>query len=77
MVLLSFWGTLRLILILLVVWLVLRMLLRSRTKAQPPGGTHWAQNDGRPRGDVRIERPADGPGRPQGPVEDADFEEVK
>lgn len=77
MVLLSFTGTLRLILILLIIWLVLRMIMRARGGGQPPAGTHWAPNDGRAKGEVRIERPADRPPRPQGPVEDADFEEVK
>lgn len=79
----SFNGMLRTILILVVIWLVLRMVIRSRqpSAGQGPvqrGGFHTQQQQ-RPRGEVRIER-IDPAGRTasQGPgtVQDADFEEV-
>lgn len=68
-------GTIRTILVLLVIWLVIRLLTRRRTGGRP-GRTTAEQ---RPKGHVRIERPDDpgGPARGQGPVEDADFEEVR
>lgn len=76
-VLLSGSGTLRTILVLLILWLLLRAYLRSRLPAGgAPRGTHFTQPDQRPKGEVRIER-TDGPTRRQGPVEDADFEEIK
>ena len=78
MLLLSATGTLRLILILLIVWLLLRAWMRSRTPAQgKPPGTHWSAPDARPKGEVRIERTETTRRAQQGPVEDADFEEIK
>lgn len=77
MILLSAAGTFRLILILLIVFLVLRMIARAR---QAPGtsqrGFTFTRPDVRGKGEVRIERPGD-ERRGGGPVEDADFEEVK
>lgn len=79
MLLLSANGTLRTILILLIVWLLLRAWVRSRQPAQGgrPKGTHWASPDDRSKGDVRIERTEDTRKARPGPVEDADFEEIK
>lgn len=78
MLLLSATGTLRLILVLVIVWLLLRAFMRSRqpVPGRPPG-THWSPPDNRSKGEVRIERTE--PQRPvqHGPVEDADFEEIK
>lgn len=79
MILLSFTGTTRAILVLVLLWIVLRMIMRWRQRRVGGAGhVHHAPPDGRQKGDVRIERPGDG-GMPrsQGPVEDADFEEVR
>lgn len=80
LVLLSANGTLRIILLLLVVWQVLRLFQRMQ---QPPGpppppkGTHWAPPDARSPGDVRIERTEERKGYDTGGhVQDADFEEI-
>lgn len=71
-------GTLRTILVLVIVWWVLRMVLRyQRSRGTGPARGGAPQ---RPKGDVRIERPgaADHPERPtSGNVTDADFEEIK
>ena len=78
MLLLSGNGTLRTLLVLLIIWLLLRAWMRSRQPSggKPPG-THWTTPDQRPKGEVRIER-AEGTQRSRtGPVEDADFEEIK
>jgi hypothetical protein len=77
-ILLSGNGTLRTILVLLVIWLLLRAYMRSRQpRSGPPKGTHWSAPDQRARGEVRIERDEQ-PGRSHhGPVQDADFEEIK
>ena len=78
MLLLSANGTLRTILVLLIVWLLLRAYMRSRQPSQgKPPGTHWSTPDLRAKGDVRIERPEPASRAQQGPVEDADFEEIK
>lgn len=78
LILLSAMGTLRLILILLVIYLVLRMIMRSQGPSDRPPGSHWTNEPPRPKGDVRIERPNDQrSGRGQGHVEDADYEEIK
>jgi hypothetical protein len=74
LILLSASGTLRLILILLVIYLVLRVIMRSRNNGKPPGG-QWTNDASRPKGEVRIERPNDP--RSRGNVEDADYEEIK
>jgi hypothetical protein len=68
-------GTVRTILVLMIVWLLLRAWSRARqTPAARPG-----TGPQRPKGEVRIERidtrDASRPGH--GPVEDADFEEIK
>ncbi len=77
----SMGGTLRTILILLIIWFVLRLLLRAGKKRGRPAGTRWTNDTGRPKGEVRIEKLKDderdqGP-RPGGNVSDADFEELK
>jgi hypothetical protein len=78
MFLLSANGTLRTILVLLIVWLLLRAWVRSRQPVQGrPPGTHWSAPDNRAKGEVRIERTESAPHARQGPVEDADFEEIK
>jgi hypothetical protein len=77
MILLSGSGTLRTILVLLIVWMLLRAYLRSQQRANAPRGTHFSQADHRAKGEVRIERPEPGRRTHQGPVEDADFEEIK
>jgi hypothetical protein len=78
MLLLSANGTLRTILVLVIVWLILRAWMRSRQPigGKPPG-THWSTPDHRPKGEVRIERTEGTQRARQGPVEDADFEEIK
>lgn len=79
MILLSGSGTLRTILILLIIWQVLRLWMRMRAPAANKGsGPGWGAADPRAKGEVRIER-ADDPrsARQQGRVEDADFEEIK
>lgn len=78
MLLLSATGTLRLILVLTIVWLLLRAYVRSREpSASKPSGTHWSAPDARVKGEVRIERTDAPPRARPGPVEDADFEEIK
>lgn len=75
----SLTGTLRIIGILLLIWVVLR-LLRNRIGSGRTRDHHWSETDGRPKGEVRIE-PA--PGRKgtnsgsESQVSDADYEEVK
>jgi hypothetical protein len=77
MILLSGAGTLRTILILIIVWFLLRAYLKSRQPATGARGTSWQPPDARQKGEVRIERPGSGARGPQGAVEDADFEEIK
>ena len=78
MLLLSANGTLRTILVLVIVWLLLRAWVRSRQPMQGrPPGTHWSAPDQRTKGEVRIERTEQPQRGRQGPVEDADFEEIK
>ncbi len=78
MLLLSANGTLRTILVLLIVWLLLRAWMRSRRPPHGgPPGTHWSAPDHRAKGEVRIERTEPVRGPHQGPVEDADYEEIK
>ncbi len=74
-------GTLRTIIILLIIWWVLRLLMRAGKQRKGAGGMRWTNETGRPKGDVRIERLKDekrdkdrGTG---GNVTDADFEELK
>ncbi|MBK8339042.1 MAG: hypothetical protein IPK99_03070 [Flavobacteriales bacterium] len=77
MLLLSANGTLRTILVLLIIWLVLRMVLRFQKERQRPG-MHRAERDGRSPGEVRIEHP-DGNTRSHGGgnVIDVDHEEIR
>ena len=79
MILLSFTGTLRLVLILLILWVLLRMFIRAQQGGPASGGsTNWARREDRPKGDVRIEQAGDERRtRDRGPVEDADFEEIR
>ena len=80
MYLLSANGTLRTILILLIVWQVLRlwMKVRENNRSGTPGATHWTNEQPRPKGEVRIEKLEE---VRHGPipldVEDADFEVIK
>lgn len=79
MILLSATGTLRLILILLILWMLLRMVVRARQgEAAGRKDTRWARDEQRPRGEVRIERAGEERReRGRGPVEDVDFEEIR
>lgn len=75
----SFNGTLRTILVLVILWWVLRMFLRYQNarKAPPARRTNESQ---RPAGEVRIERPAEdhrSSNTSRGTIVDADFEEIK
>jgi hypothetical protein len=68
-------GTLRTILVLVVLWWLLRMFMRRRT-----AHTTTSQGPTRPKGDVRIEE-AQGPSRgarpSDGHIIDAEYEEIK
>ncbi|MEO8588625.1 MAG: hypothetical protein ABI432_04590 [Flavobacteriales bacterium] len=69
-------GTLRTILVLMILWLVLRMFLRS----QQARGVGRSQDPPRRPGDVRIEDPRQqqaSPIRPNDTIVDADYEEIK
>jgi len=69
-------GTLRTILVLVILWLVLRMFLRAR---QAPGAPP-DQPVRRSPGDVRVEDPRQqrsSPIRPNDTIIDADYEEIK
>jgi hypothetical protein len=78
MLLLSATGTLRVILVLLIVWLLLRAYVRSKGPAPgKPPGTHWGTPDNRAKGEVRIEKTEAARKPSPGPIEDADFEEIK
>ena len=70
----SFSGTLRTIAVLVILWWVLRLILRSNVK-RPKG----PQQPQRPKGDVRIEpTPGNDRGRMNDPdIIDAEFEEIK
>jgi hypothetical protein len=78
MVLLSAWGTLRAILVLVIVWQVLRIITRMQQERQA-GAPRPTPSDGRSKGQVRIERvDRTRSGRPDdGSIEDADFEEIR
>ena len=68
-------GTLRTILVLVIIWLVLRMFLRSRQAPRPA-----QSGPQRKQGDVRIEDPRarqQSPIRPNDTIIDADYEEIK
>lgn len=79
MVLLSAWGSLRVILVLIILWQVLRIFSRVQQQRQAERTGHPAPPDGRSKGEIRIERvdPASRSGQRTGPVEDADFEEIR
>ena len=69
-------GTLRTILVLMILWLVLRMFLRSQQVSRAPN----AQGPQRKKGEVRIEDPRQqqaNPIRPNDTIIDADYEEIK
>ena len=70
-------GTLRTILLLLIIWLVLRMVMRMRREQGGPG-PHRAEPDRRSPGEVRIER-TDASKRSSagGPIIDVDHEEIR
>jgi hypothetical protein len=78
----SFAGTIRTILILLIIWWVLRLLMRAGKKrgGRPPG-TQWTDDPNRPKGEIRIENlkddKRDKDQKPGGNITDADFEELK
>lgn len=75
-------GTLRTVLVLIIIWLLLRMWNRSRMPAAGPGAGPQRRWQGpeptRPPGEVRIEQ-VEQPRhqRPTTDAEDADFEEIK
>jgi hypothetical protein len=76
----SFQGTLRTILVLLIIWWVLRILLRKGRAGTGRGPARWTNDPVRPKGDVRIERTEERTDRPpnkDGSITDADFEELK
>ena len=80
MYLLSANGTLRTILILLIIWQLLRLWMKVRQKSMNnrPGTTHWTTDQQRPKGEVRIEKLEEiKHSVPPANVEDADFEEIK
>ncbi len=71
----SFSGTVKVILILLALWWVVRWIARARAPLDSTGPGSVK----RPVGDVRIEEvPKDGRGRtPGGTIIDAEYEEIK
>jgi hypothetical protein len=76
----SFNGTLRMIVILLIIWWVLRSLLKLGQRSGAPKWMSWTNDTSRPKGDIRIERLKDekrNGGSSKGNITDADFEEVK
>jgi len=86
----SFSGFFRAVLTIIVAWVVIRILIRLyllwQASQRARGTFHQATPDPRAKGEVRIE-PAyraggpldknDGSPRQTGPIEDADYEEVK
>ncbi len=78
-------GTLRIIAVLLLIWVVLRLLRNRFGGASARRPANWASPEQRPKGEVRIEKAPPGTvrnedpskGQPKGSVSDADFEEVK
>ncbi len=69
-------GTLRTILVLMILWLVLRMFLRSQQASRAAN----AQGPQRKKGEVHIEDPRQkqaSPIRPNDTIIDADYEEIK
>lgn len=79
MYLLAASGTLRTILLLVILWLLLRIWMRVQAVGPDPRRrARWNEPDPRRKGEVRIEQ-AEPRKRSAGPqdVEDADFEEIK
>lgn len=75
MLLLSASGTLDTILVLLIVWQILRLVVRVQERGRVGSAD---QRDDRSKGEVRIERANEAARRPSpGNIEDADFEEIK
>ena len=78
MILLSITGTLRMILILLLIWLVIRMFMRVRSTTSGGASVRWDNNGPRPKGEVRIERTEEKGRSGRDPdIIDADYEEVR
>jgi hypothetical protein len=78
MYLLSANGTLRTILILLIVWQLLRLWMRVQATRRDMGQAQGPTGPPRPKGEVRIERVEENRYRPGPPaVEDADYEVIK
>lgn len=79
MILLSANGTLRTILILLIVWQALRIWMRAKADRPQRGGhMHWTNDRPRAKGELRIERLDEVQhGKPPPNAEDADFEVIK
>jgi hypothetical protein len=78
MYLLSANGTLRTILILLIVWQLLRLWMRVQAARRDTHRKQGPAGPPRPKGDVRIERVEESRYRPGPPtVEDADYEVIK
>ncbi len=79
MFLLSANGTLRTVLILLILWQLLRLWIRLQRNGQPgPGKARFTKDQPRPKGDVRIEQLKEiQHSAPPPNAEDADFEEIK
>lgn len=73
----SFNGTLRTILVLVVLWWLLRLALRQQgRRSEQPG--HMTNEPVRPRGEVRVEDAARSAASDrQSRIIDADFEEIK
>jgi hypothetical protein len=78
MLLLSAPGTLRAILVLVIIWQVLRIYARIQADRRQQGASQQ-RPDGRAPGEVRIERvdPGGRTGTSSGPIVDADFEEIR
>ncbi len=75
----SFSGTVRTIGLLVLIWLVLRWVLRLQQARQRPPGTTTQRGPQRPKGEVRIENianPKSAGDAAGGTIVDADFEEI-
>ncbi len=76
----SFTGTVRIILILLCAWWVVRLIMRLNGGPGRKRGMHMTDGPQRPKGEVNIENipPPDRSGaKSNGNITDADFEEIK
>ena len=78
MILLSATGTLDTVLVLLIVWQILRLVVRAQERAEARNvGSAQAPQNMRPKGEVRIERTDNARSTSHGAhVQDADFEEI-